>query len=156
MPEEFPPHDYIPAGPLETAPGGGFRDPQVRREAFAAVLAGVETGAYGQRVIDWLCDLDDPTCRTVAYLLWQARLAGRAEALPAGTFTGTQWAVRYSDQRGVLETAPYDDEADAREHTQGISPPLTATVVSRRRWWTRWTEAPETTEVTEQEDGDDG
>lgn len=142
MPEEFPPHDYIPAGPLETAPRGGFRDPQVRREAFAAVLAGVETGAYGQRIIDWLCDLDDPTCRTVACLLWQARLAGRAEALPEGTVT--RWAVTYSDENGQ-HRQPYPDEDMARgaaAQVRALSPDVSAVVVSYQV--TPWAEAPGT------------
>ena len=37
------PHEYIPNGPMETAPYLGYRPPEVRQEAFGAVLDGVET-----------------------------------------------------------------------------------------------------------------
>jgi hypothetical protein len=52
----------------------------VRQEAFAAVLEGVETGAYDLRIITWLTGWDDPTCRTIASLLWRCRLAGAVAA----------------------------------------------------------------------------
>jgi hypothetical protein len=74
-----PPHAYIPAGPVEAAPYLGYCPPEVRQEAFAAVLEGVETGAYDCRIIAWLVGWDDPTCRTIASLLWRCRLAGREE-----------------------------------------------------------------------------
>jgi hypothetical protein len=32
------PHDFVPAGPVETAPLVGYCRPEIRREAFAAVL----------------------------------------------------------------------------------------------------------------------
>jgi hypothetical protein len=99
----------------------------------------------------WDAEFSAPMNREFDYR--QARIAVEtvlAEAFPEGILTDTQWGVRYSGLRGVLEYAPYDDEEDARDHTLGISPPLTATVISRRRWWTRWTEAPET------KDGSDG
>ena len=51
----------------------------VRQEAFAAVLEGVEAGAYDRRIIAWLGQWDDTTCRTVASLLWRCRLTGREE-----------------------------------------------------------------------------
>lgn len=69
-------HEYVPAGPLEKAPEGGYRKPAVRLEAFAAVLDGVPAGAYDQRIIDWLCGLDDTTCRTLASLMERCRQAG--------------------------------------------------------------------------------
>jgi hypothetical protein len=75
-----PPHAYIPAGPVEAAPPEGFCPPQVRQEAFSAVLEGVETGAYDTQIVTWLAGWDDPTCRTLASLMWRCRLAGRAEA----------------------------------------------------------------------------
>ena len=46
-----PPHAYIPAGPVEAAPYLGYCPPQVRHEAFAAALEGVETGAYDCRIV---------------------------------------------------------------------------------------------------------
>jgi hypothetical protein len=75
-----PPHGYIPAGPVEAAPYEGYCPPEVRQEAFAAVLEGVETGAYDLRIITWLTGWDDPTCRTIASLLWRCRLAGAVAA----------------------------------------------------------------------------
>ena len=74
-----PPHEYIPDGPVETAPLAGYCRPEIRREAFAAVLGGVRMGAYDERMIEWLVGWDDPTCRTIASLLWRCRLEGRKE-----------------------------------------------------------------------------
>lgn len=79
-----PPHEYIPAGPLEAEPPGSSQRPSVRRDAFAAVLAGVETGAYDEKVIAWLASLDDATCRAMASLLWRCRLAGSPDDAHAG------------------------------------------------------------------------
>jgi len=53
-PGATPPHAYIPAGPVEAAPYLGYCPPEVRQEAFAAVLDGVETGAYDRRIVAWL------------------------------------------------------------------------------------------------------
>ena len=75
-----PPHAYVPSGPLEAAPYLGYCPPEVRREAFSAVLEGVETGAYDTQIVNWLTGWDDPTCRTIASLMWRCRLAGGAEA----------------------------------------------------------------------------
>jgi len=44
-----PPHAYIPSGPVEAAPHEGYCPPEVRREAFTAVLDG-EMGAYDLRI----------------------------------------------------------------------------------------------------------
>ncbi len=74
-----PPHSYIPDGPIEAAPYHGYCPPEVRQEAFGAVLEGIETGAYDRRIIAWLAQWDDPTCRTIASLLWRCRLAGRKD-----------------------------------------------------------------------------
>jgi hypothetical protein len=74
-----PPHVYIPAGPVEAAPYLGHCPPEVRQEALTAVLEGVEMGAYDRRIIAWLIGWDDPTCRTIASLMWRCRLAERAE-----------------------------------------------------------------------------
>lgn len=41
-----PPHSYIPDGSIEAAPYHGYCPPEVRQEAFDAVLEGVEIGAY--------------------------------------------------------------------------------------------------------------
>lgn len=73
------PHPYIPPGPVEAAPYLGYCQPEVRQEAFASVLAGAEMGAYDTRIVDWLVGWDDPTCRTIASLMWRCRLAGTAD-----------------------------------------------------------------------------
>jgi hypothetical protein len=75
-----PPHSYIREGPIEAAPYLGFCPPEVRQEAFGAVLEGVETATYDRRIIAWLAQWDDTTCRTIASLMWRCRLAGAAEA----------------------------------------------------------------------------
>lgn len=76
-----PPHSYIPDGPIETAPYLAYERPEIRHAAFAAVLEGVELGAYDTRMVTWLAEVgDDPTCRTIASLMWRYRLAGGTEA----------------------------------------------------------------------------
>ena len=80
MPDIPPPHPYIPAAPVESQPfEGGFQPWGVRREAFAAVLEGVPLGAYDRRMIEWLVQLDDTTCRTLASVMWRCRVAGLPE-----------------------------------------------------------------------------
>jgi hypothetical protein len=75
-----PPHGYVLTGPVEAAPYLGYCPPEVRQEAFIAVLEGVETGAYDMQIVNWLTGWDDPTCRTIASLMWRCRLVGGAEA----------------------------------------------------------------------------
>jgi hypothetical protein len=75
------PHEYIPDGPVETGPYLGFCQPEIRQQAFAAVLQGVPMGAYDVRMVNWLVGWDDPTCRTIASLMWRSRLAGAAHLL---------------------------------------------------------------------------
>jgi hypothetical protein len=74
-----PPRSYIPDGSIEAAPYHGYCPPEVRQEAFDAVLEGVEMGAYDRRIITWLAQWDDTTCRTIASLLWRCRLEGWKE-----------------------------------------------------------------------------
>lgn len=76
MTSRTPPHEYIPAGPLQDAPSGGYRELAIRLDAFEDVLAGVDIGTYDEKIVVWLAGLDDTTCRTVASLLWRCRLAG--------------------------------------------------------------------------------
>lgn len=71
------PTGYAPSGPVEQAPVVPFAEREVREEAMAAALAGVELGAYDQQIIDWLLGWDDPTIRTVVSLIWRAREAAR-------------------------------------------------------------------------------
>ncbi len=88
-----PPHAYVPAGPVEAAPYLGYCRPEIRREAFAAVLEGVELGAYDERMVEWVVSWDDPTCRTIASILWRCRLAGAAEQAARLAVTGAANAV---------------------------------------------------------------
>jgi hypothetical protein len=74
------PTGYAPAGPITESPSGGFAERNVREEAITAALAGVELGAYDERVIAWLLNGDDPTLRTVVSLIWRARQAERFNA----------------------------------------------------------------------------
>jgi hypothetical protein len=142
-----PPHEYVPAGPLESAPGGGYRDPKARREAFAAVLAGVVVGGYDWRITNWLCGLDDPTCRTVASLMWRARLAGRA-----AEGTVTEWGVRHptSRQRDCVDML-------GEQAARAVLPTFQRTYGDRAALVSRqvgpWTEVPET---EPREDGEHG
>lgn len=103
--DDRPPHDYIPApGPIGAAPWqGGYALPETRSGAFRAVLAGVDLGAYDSRIIAWLAGLDDPTCRTVASLIWRARLAAAAEL-----------AARLDGLRAMLAAVLADESRDPR------------------------------------------
>jgi hypothetical protein len=74
------PTGYAPLEPLAQAPAGPFTPPSERQDAFAAALAHVELGSYDERIIGWLCALDDDTCRTVVSLIWRARQAERLNA----------------------------------------------------------------------------
>lgn len=99
-------HDYVPAGPVEAAPLAGYCRPEIRREAFAAVLEGVELGAYDERMIAWLADWDDPTCRTIASLTWRCRLAGAAAA------PGSRMAAVGRDERDHATAAGEPGDCD--------------------------------------------
>ena len=65
----------VPAGPLESAPGGFVPVPE-RVVLLAGVLAGVELGGWDRRVADWLTGLDTSTALTVASWIARAREAG--------------------------------------------------------------------------------
>ena len=67
----------VPAGPLESAPGG-FASQEERATVLAGVLDGVELGAWDRRVAGWLADLDTSTLVTVASWIARAREAGRS------------------------------------------------------------------------------
>jgi hypothetical protein len=67
---------HLPDGPIEAEPPGSPEPPDVRLDVLAAVLDGVETAPYDDKVLGWLAGLDDPTYRTVASLLWRCRQAG--------------------------------------------------------------------------------
>ena len=67
----------VPAGPVEVAPAG-FVPGAVQAEILAGVLAGVELGAWDQRILGWLAGLDASTVLTVASWIARSRAAGPA------------------------------------------------------------------------------
>jgi hypothetical protein len=67
----------VPAGPLESAPGG-FVPQEERAAVLAGVLDGVALGAWDRRVARWLTELDTPTLVTVASWIARSRAAGRS------------------------------------------------------------------------------
>jgi hypothetical protein len=67
---------HLSDGPIEAEPPDSPEPPDVRLDVLAAVLDGVETAPYDDKVLGWLAGLDDPTYRTVASLLWRCRQAG--------------------------------------------------------------------------------
>jgi hypothetical protein len=71
---------HLSDGPLETEPPGRPELPDVRLDVLFAVLDGVETAPYDDKVLGWLAEQDDPIYRTVASLLWRCRKAGLPEA----------------------------------------------------------------------------
>jgi hypothetical protein len=112
MPDQS--HPYVPPGPLESKPAGGYQPAGVRREALTAVLDGIPLGSYDDRMLAWLAGLDDSTCRALASLMQRCRLAA-----PPGSVT--EWALAYTHRptglpglpaRRVVQ--PYPDEQSAR------------------------------------------
>ena len=65
----------VPAGPLESAPGG-FVPEAGRSVILAGVLGGAGLGAWDRRVAGWLAGLDMSTALTVASWIARAREAG--------------------------------------------------------------------------------
>ena len=65
----------VPAGPLETAPGG-FVPEAERSVILADVLGGLGLGAWDRRVAGWLAGLDTATALTIASWIARARAAG--------------------------------------------------------------------------------
>ncbi len=65
----------MPAGPLESDPGG-FLPGDDRSAVLAGVLEGVELGSWDRRVVGWLAGLDTSTALTVASLIARARETG--------------------------------------------------------------------------------
>ena len=63
----------VPAGPLESDPGGFV--PGAER---SALLDGVELGAWDLRAAGWLAGLDTSTMLTIASWIARAREAGPA------------------------------------------------------------------------------
>ena len=71
------PDRRLPRGPVEAAPAG-FVPESERAEILAAVLAGVELGAWDRRIAGWLAGWDAATVLTVASWIARARAAGPA------------------------------------------------------------------------------
>ena len=67
----------VPAGPLESAPGG-FAPEAERLAILAGVLDGVELGAWDLRVAGWLAGLGTSTALTIASWIARSRDAGQA------------------------------------------------------------------------------
>jgi len=65
----------VPAGPLESAPGG-FVPEAERAVILADVLSGVGLGAWDRRVACWLAGLDTATALTVASWIERSRVRG--------------------------------------------------------------------------------
>jgi len=65
----------VPAGPLESAPGGFVPEPG-RAVILAGVLAGIELGAWDRRVACWLAGLDTATALTIASWIERSRARG--------------------------------------------------------------------------------
>ena len=65
----------VPAGPLESAPGG-FVPQEERAVILAGALDGVEMGTWDRRVAGWLTGLDTSTALTVASWIVRSRAAG--------------------------------------------------------------------------------
>jgi hypothetical protein len=66
----------VPAGPLESGPGGFLRDAE-RLEVLKGVLDGVELGDWDRQVAGWLTGLDTSTLLTVASWIARSREAGQ-------------------------------------------------------------------------------
>ena len=66
---------WLPAGPVEVPPAG-FVSGAVQAQILAGVLAGIELGAWDQRILSWLAGLDASTVLTVASWIARSRAAG--------------------------------------------------------------------------------
>lgn len=69
----------LPGGPVD-APPRGFVPPAEQAQILAAVLAGIELGAWDRQIVQWLAGWDTCTLLTVASLIARARAAGPARS----------------------------------------------------------------------------
>jgi hypothetical protein len=69
----------VPGGPVQ-APPRGFIPPAEQAQILAAVLTGIELGAWDRQIMQWLAGLDACTVLTVASLIARARAAGPARS----------------------------------------------------------------------------
>jgi hypothetical protein len=65
----------VPAGPVEVPPAG-FVPEAGQAEILAAMLAGIELGAWDRRIVGWLAGWDTSTVLTVASWIARSRAAG--------------------------------------------------------------------------------
>jgi hypothetical protein len=65
----------VPAGPVEVAPRG-FAPEAEQAAVLAAVLAGIELGAWDRRILDWLAGWDACTVLTIASWIARSWAAG--------------------------------------------------------------------------------
>jgi hypothetical protein len=65
----------VPAGPVEVPPAGCVPG-AVQAQILAGVLAGIELGAWDQRILSWLAGLDASTVLTVASWIARSRAGG--------------------------------------------------------------------------------
>ena len=65
----------VPAGPVEVPPAGCVSG-AVQAQILAGVLAGIELGAWDQRILGWLAGLDASTVLTVASWIARSPAAG--------------------------------------------------------------------------------
>jgi hypothetical protein len=57
-------------------PPAGFVSGAVQAQILAGALAGIELGAWDQRILGWLAELDASTVLTVASWIARSRAAG--------------------------------------------------------------------------------
>ncbi|MEU9764017.1 hypothetical protein AB0D98_30795 [Streptomyces sp. NPDC047987] len=68
--------DPVPTGPVETAPRGYVTDADQRDQLLAVLAdAGIELGAYDQRIAEWVAGWEWSTVATIAS--WVQRAADR-------------------------------------------------------------------------------
>jgi hypothetical protein len=85
---------------------------------FATEGAGVTTGAWDDRILDWISGYEDSTCAVLAGLIARAYEAGKAVALDGAV---TEWALAYTHTPNPASGLPprrevqsYPDEESAR------------------------------------------
>ncbi|MGW1848594.1 hypothetical protein [Streptomyces sp. NPDC001966] len=71
--------DPVPTGPVETSPRGYVDDAEQRAQLLAVLAdAGIELGAYDQRIVDWLGGWEWSTVATIAS--WVKRAGDQSTA----------------------------------------------------------------------------
>ncbi|MGH3220243.1 MAG: hypothetical protein ACRDPY_16325 [Streptosporangiaceae bacterium] len=95
---------YVQAeGPNEMYPPGGYVAQEDRRAYLAAALAGVELGAYDERILTWLIGWDDYTARLIISLIVRARRVSYDEGTEDGPLPGWRLVM----QRALRDAIRY-------------------------------------------------